>query len=109
MKKFALIALAFVLVLSLTACGRNDDTTTQDNNQTPSTDLPILPDTTDDDTTNIPDPEVNSNSTADNNGTADNGASNNGTTDNGTGNNTTTDNGTNGNGMTGNNTTANAN
>lgn len=101
MKKFALIALAFVLVLSLTACGRNNDTT-QDNNQTPSTD--IVPDVVPDDSTNIPDPEVNGNSTNDNTGndtvtddtitnddtgTADNG-SNSGTADNGmTGNNNT--------------------
>lgn len=105
MKKFALIALVFVLVLSLTACGRNNDTT-QDNNQTPSTD--IVPDVMPDDSTNIPDPEVNGNSTNDNSGndmvTDDNGA----TTNNGTG---TTDNGTTGttadNGMTGNDTTAN--
>lgn len=104
MKKFALIALVIVLVLSLTACGRNNDTATQDNNQTPSTD--IVPDVMPDDSTNIPDPEVNGNSTNGNstngnNGTdmmpGDNGnATNNGTTDNG-GNSSTTDNGMTGN------------
>ena len=99
MKKFALIALVIVLVLSLTACGRNNDTATQDNNQTPSTD--IVPDVMPDDSTNIPDPEVNGNSTKGNNGTdmmpGDNeNATNNGTTDNG-GNSSTTDNGMTGN------------
>lgn len=103
MKKFALIALVIVLVLSLTACGRNNDTTTQDNNQTPSTD--IVPDVMPDDSTNIPDPEVNGNSTTDNNG-ADMMPGGNGdtTNNNGSNNSTSADNN-----MTGNNTTANSN
>lgn len=94
MKKIALIALVFVLVLSLAACGRNNDDNMQDNNQNPTTDLPIVPDVTPDDSTNIPDPEVNSNSTTNNNDGTDMMPGDNGTTGN--------DNGTTNNGTTGN-------
>lgn len=100
MKKIALIALVFVLVLSLTACGRKNSDNTTDNNQNSSTDLPIVPDVTPDTGTNIPDPEVNGNSTTDNNNTdlmpdGNSDTSNNMTgTDNSTTNNSTTNNST---------------
>ena len=66
MKKIALIALVVILALSLVACGRKDDNTT-----IPTTDRNPLPSTTPTTATNIPDPEVNDNST-DNNMDTDN-------------------------------------
>ena len=61
MKKFSIFALILVLTVSLCACGRTNETPTA-----PVAPLPAVPETpaTDPTTaTNIPDPEVNPNST----------------------------------------------
>ena len=61
MKKIIILLTAVVMVISLAACGRRNDTNkmpvTEPNNDT------ILPETNPDMPQNIPDPEVDSNST----------------------------------------------
>lgn len=61
MKKIIILLMAVVMVISLAACGRRKDT-----NKTPVTEPTndtILPETNPDTPQNIPDPEVDSNST----------------------------------------------
>ena len=61
MKKIALLFLAGIMILSLTACGRRNEDMNQNNTTVPSTNQPET--TQDTNATNIPDPTVNDNST----------------------------------------------
>ncbi|MBR7122043.1 MAG: hypothetical protein IKC95_01090 [Oscillospiraceae bacterium] len=62
MKKFGIVAIAFLLGVSLTACGgNNNDGTDNSSSTTPSSTVSILPETNPTTGTNIPDPDVDSN------------------------------------------------
>ena len=59
MKKFGIVAIAFLLGVSLTACGgNNNDGTNNSSSTTPSSTTGILPETNPTTGTNIPDPDV---------------------------------------------------
>ena len=66
MKKIIMLLMAIVMVLSLAACGRRKDTNKENPITTPTNDT-ILPETNPNTPQNIPDPEVDSNSTENDN------------------------------------------
>ena len=78
MKKLSIFALIIVLVLALAACGKKNDTGNQ-NTTIPSTGNSVLPEMDPTMDTNIPDDNVNGNST-DTTATTDSTDSNNGST-----------------------------
>ena len=78
MKKLSIFALILVLVLALAACGKKNDTGSQ-NTTVPTTGNSVLPEMDPTMDTNIPDDNVNGNST-DTTGTTDATGSNSGST-----------------------------
>ena len=78
MKKISIFALILVLVLALAACGKKNDTGSQ-NTTVPTTGNSVLPEMDPTMGTNIPDDNVNGNST-DTTGTTDATGSNSGST-----------------------------
>lgn len=87
MKKFSIFALVLVLALAMAACGKKDDTGSQ-NTTVPTTGNSILPEMDPTMDTNIPDDNVNGNSTdttGTTNTTENSGAANGSTSGNGAG------------------------
>ena len=86
MKKLSIFALIIVLALSVAACGKKDDTNRQDTT-VPTTGNSMLPEMDPTMDTNIPDDNVNGNSTDTTNSTGDVGgnSTNGSTSGNGTG------------------------
>lgn len=87
MKKLSIFVLVLVLALAMAACGKKDDTGSQ-NTTVPTTGNSILPEMDPTMDTNIPDDNVNGNSTdttGTTNTTENSGAANGSTSDNGAG------------------------